>query len=69
MPGVSMNTIWECGDVTTACTDVRVVWGLDETMASLPPAMAFRRVDFPALGRPMIVTNPETKSLATVGTS
>src|SRR5208283_4791609 len=39
--------------------DVRVVCGFSETMASLLPVRAFSNVDFPALGRPMMETNPE----------
>jgi len=34
------------------------------TMASFSPTMAFRRVDLPALGRPMIDTNPEWNAMS-----
>src|SRR5579862_6322644 len=37
---------------------VRVVCGRGATMASLVPISAFSSVDFPALGRPRIATNP-----------
>src|SRR5690349_25121284 len=36
----------------------RVVWGLSETIATLPPASAFTSVDFPTFGRPATATNP-----------
>src|SRR5512141_1756952 len=37
---------------------VRVVCGRGATIASLVPNRAFNSVDFPALGRPRIATNP-----------
>jgi len=37
---------------------VRVVCGRGATIASLVPNSAFNNVDFPALGRPRIATNP-----------
>src|SRR3954453_10622529 len=40
----------------------RVVCGLSETIATLPPASAFTSVDLPTLGRPATATNPLLKS-------
>src|SRR3954470_9838587 len=40
----------------------RVVCGLSETIATLPPASALTSVDFPTLGRPATATNPLLKS-------
>src|SRR5438477_12041497 len=36
----------------------RVVCGLSETIATLPPASAFTSVDLPTLGRPATATKP-----------
>src|SRR5689334_13731467 len=58
-PGVSTKMICAFGRFTTACRDIRVVCGLGETMATLAPAMAFTRVDFPAFARPSTATKPE----------
>src|SRR5689334_456348 len=58
IPGVSTNTIWAARKVSTPCIAVRVVCGRGATMASLVPSSAFSSVDFPALGRPRIETNP-----------
>src|ERR1700674_2043895 len=41
--------------------EVRVVCGLSATMAIFAPTRALSSVDLPALGRPNIDTNPETK--------
>src|ERR1043166_7849952 len=43
--------------------EVRVVCGLSATMATFCPTSALSRVDLPALGRPMMETNPERKVL------
>src|ERR1039458_6033074 len=43
--------------------EVRVVWGLSATMATFWPISAFSSVDFPALGRPRMETNPDLKLL------
>src|SRR5512135_3377674 len=58
MPGVSTNTIWAPGSFSTPWMAVRVVCGRGATIASLVPSSAFNSVDFPALGRPRIATNP-----------
>src|ERR1019366_4627375 len=42
---------------------VRVVCGLCVTIASFCPSSAFSSVDLPALGRPMMDTNPERKGI------
>src|SRR5215831_4968086 len=39
----------------------RVVCGLSETIATLPPASALTSVDFPTFGRPATATNPLLK--------
>src|SRR5271157_3119901 len=43
---------------------LRVVCGLRVTMASFSPTSAFSNVDFPALGRPMMETNPERNAMS-----
>src|SRR3974390_3521966 len=43
---------------------LRVVWGLGVTIASFSPTNAFSKVDFPALGRPMMETKPERKPMS-----
>src|SRR5918996_5054316 len=58
MPGVSTNTIWAPGWLAIPVIRFRVVWGRGETMASFSPTSRFRRVDFPAFGRPTSATNP-----------
>src|SRR5580658_10329789 len=67
MPGVSRKTIcapsspfWR---FATPCNICRVVCGLSLTMATFMPTMRFSSVDFPALGRPKIETNPERKAI------
>src|SRR3954468_4096792 len=40
----------------------RVVCGLSETIATLPPARALTSVDLPTFGRPATATNPLLKS-------
>ena len=37
----------------------RVVCGLSETIATLPPTSAFTSVDLPTFGRPATATNPD----------
>ena len=59
MPGVSTNTNWAPGRCLTPRIRVRVVCGLSEMMAILPPRMRFRSVDFPTFGRPTNATKPE----------
>ena len=59
MPGVSTNTICASGRVSTPRTWVRVVCGLSETIVTFVPRMRLSSVDFPTLGRPTSVTNPE----------
>src|SRR5271157_4014142 len=43
---------------------LRVVCGLRVTMASFSPTSAFNRVDLPALGRPIMETNPERNAIS-----
>src|SRR5437016_7665797 len=38
---------------------LRVVCGLAETIATFSPTSAFNSVDFPALGRPRMLTKPD----------
>src|SRR4051812_15519840 len=59
MPGVSSNTICVSAVLSTPRTCVRVVCGLSETMLTLVPRMVLSSVDFPTLGRPTMVTNPD----------
>ena len=59
MPGVSTNTIWESGRCSTPRTSVRVVCGLSETIDTFVPRIELSSVDFPTLGRPTKVQNPE----------
>src|ERR1039457_7116240 len=42
----------------------RVVCGRGETIATLRPTSVFTSVDFPALGRPTMATNPDLKDIA-----
>src|SRR5665213_474905 len=51
------------GTSSTPRMRVRVVWGLCVTMASFCPSSAFSSVLFPALGRPMMETNPERRGI------
>ena len=59
MPGVSTNTTWASGRVSTPRTWVRVVWGLSDTMVTFWPRIWFNNVDLPTLGRPTRVTKPD----------
>src|ERR1017187_5447788 len=43
---------------------LRVVCGLRVTMASFSPTSALSKVDFPALGRPMMETNPDRNAMS-----
>ena len=47
----------------------RVVCGLSETIATLPPASAFTSVDLPTFGRPATATNPALHSSNVSGRS
>src|ERR1700694_779278 len=62
MPGVSTKTTCALARFNTPSMEVRVVCGFSDTMASLPPTMAFKNVDFPAFGRPRMETKPERNS-------
>src|SRR5579885_2559148 len=59
IPGVSMKTICASFVVSTPWMVVRVVCGLEATIASLLPVSALSSVDFPAFGRPRIAANTE----------
>ena len=61
-PGVSTKMSWKSSRVSTARKRCRVVCAVSDVMAIFLPMMAFRSVDFPALGRPTSVTNPLLKS-------
>src|SRR5271165_4285424 len=69
-PGVSTRTICPegrlplCSTLTIPWMRLRVVCGLRVTMASFSPTSAFNRVDLPALGRPMMETNPERNAIS-----
>src|SRR5271166_878384 len=69
-PGVSTRTICPAGclplrsTLTMPWIRLRVVCGLRVTMASFSPTSAFSRVDLPALGRPMMDTNPERNAMS-----
>ena len=54
------------GTLTMPRMRLRVVCGLCVTMASFSPTSAFSSVDLPALGRPMMETNPERKDMGEV---
>jgi hypothetical protein len=62
MPGVSRNINWP-GSVPARLRIpmilLRVVWGLWVVMAIFSPTIAFRSVDLPTLGLPMMLMNPE----------
>src|SRR5229473_1529606 len=58
-PGVSIKMICPCGLVTIPWMRLRVVCGLEVTIAIFCPTRRFMSVDFPAFGRPMMATNPE----------
>lgn len=51
------------GPFTTASTESRVVPATGDTMARVPPAMAFRRLDLPALGLPTMATASGRRAL------
>src|SRR5271167_896740 len=58
-PGVSIKTICPSGRVTIPWMRLRVVCGFEVTIATFCPTKRFNSVDFPALGRPTIATNPD----------
>ena len=58
IPGVSTKMIWAVGVVRTPSSAVRVVCGLELTIASFSPTKAFKSVDLPALGSPMMDAVP-----------
>src|SRR5881392_4173683 len=57
-PGRSTSTSWWSSPFAIPKIRRRVVCGLSETIATLPPASAFTSVDLPTLGRPATATNP-----------
>ena len=59
MPGVSTNTTWASGRVSTPRSGVRVVWGLFEVIDTFCPMIRLIRVDLPELGRPASATIPQ----------
>src|SRR6516225_3690937 len=69
-PGVSIRTICPAGrlpflsTLTIPWMRLRVVCGFRVTIATFSPTSALSRVDFPALGRPMIETNPERNAMS-----
>src|SRR5258708_686659 len=64
MPGVSRKIICAPSRFTTPSTELRVVCGFSDTIASFPPTSALSKVDLPALGRPTIETKPDRKPAA-----
>src|SRR5271157_4008709 len=69
-PGVSTSTICPAGrlplwsTLTMPWMRLRVVCGLRVTMASFSPTSALSSMDLPALGRPMMETNPERNAMS-----
>ena len=61
-PGVSSRTYCKGPRVTTPVMRVRVVWGLEVTMATFSPTRRFVRLDLPTFGRPMTATKTEEVS-------
>ena len=59
MPGVSRKTHWYSSSVRTPVIRVRVVWGLEETMAIFSPKRAFKREDFPTFALPTMATKAD----------
>src|SRR5215470_11923205 len=57
-PGVSISTTWAFSRVTMPWMRLRVVCGLEATMATFWPTRRFSSVDFPALGRPTTAAKP-----------
>lgn len=53
-----MKAIWPRASVAIPRMRFRVVCGLAETIEIFWPTRAFRRVDFPELGRPIIAAVP-----------
>ena len=62
IPGVSSRTICDAAVVRTPRIWVRVVCGRFETIETFEPTSRFTSVDFPTLGRPTRLTNPERSS-------
>src|SRR5690606_10688734 len=58
IPGVSENMIWWSSSFTIPMIWCRVVCALGVMIDIFSPTNAFIKVDFPALGFPMILTNP-----------
>jgi hypothetical protein len=59
MPGVSKKTIWPSSEVYTVWILFLVVCGFFDVMAIFCPISAFINVDFPTLGLPISVANPD----------
>ena len=62
IPGVSRKIIWAgCGSPRFLIPIIRfrVVCGLCVVMAIRSPTIAFKRVDFPTLGLPMMAIKPD----------
>ena len=57
-PGVSTKTNWLSPRFKMAQMRLRVVWGLEDTMATFSPTRVLVRVDLPTLGRPHRVIIP-----------
>ena len=58
-PGVSIKMIWASRSVRMPTMRLRVVCGLEVTMATFRPTSALMSVDLPALGGPMSATRPQ----------
>ena len=58
-PGVSRKQNWQSPSVRTPKIRVRVVWGLEETIAIFSPKRAFKREDFPTFGLPTMAAKPD----------
>src|SRR5436190_6638177 len=65
-PGRSTSTSWWSSPLAMPKIRRRVVCGLSETIATLPPQSAFTSVDFPTFGVPATATKP--LFIATAGT-
>ena len=61
-PGVSSRTYCSGPRVMTPVIRVRVVCGLEVTMATFSPTSRLVRLDLPTLGRPMTATNTDEVS-------
>src|SRR5215211_1847449 len=58
-PGRSTRTSCQSSPDATPRISRRVVWGLSDTIATLPPTIRFTSVDLPTFGRPAMATKPE----------